>query len=145
MSAYILLNLIEKGNSQQEHNLNCLIAMNPNGNEAVLENLAKYCSPVTGFYILFHRNCTLKATKRLFGRLRKNNKPISYCGLDRLAKFFSSHTKASILESHANSLFWLDRYAIAVNPNTPRKIKKLLSKDSNILVRNATSSPLNIP
>ena len=140
-----LLTLVRVDNPPKERNINFLISIHPNANEEVLCKLARYCSlSNTALYILFHRNCTLKVIEIIFSRTVKTNKALRYCGLKHLAKFFSCSTSASVLESHSNSLFWQDRYAIATNPNMPQKTKNVLSKDSNIVVRNAVSNPIKI-
>jgi hypothetical protein len=43
----------------------------------------------------------------------------------------------SILTQGANSLFWLERYAVADNPNTPLSLLEKLAEDANVLVRSA--------
>lgn len=40
-----------------------------------------------------------------------------------------------ILEAGANSISWIERYAVADNPNTPTEIKQQLTQDSNQIVR----------
>lgn len=44
-------------------------------------------------------------------------------------------TPTEILEAGANSVSWLERYAVADNPNTPTEIKQQLTQDSNQIVR----------
>jgi hypothetical protein len=44
-------------------------------------------------------------------------------------------TPKEILEAGVNSVSWLERYAIADNPNTPTEIKQQLTQDSNQIVR----------
>jgi hypothetical protein len=40
-----------------------------------------------------------------------------------------------ILETAANSISWIERYAVADNPNTPTEIRQQLTQDSNQIVR----------
>lgn len=42
---------------------------------------------------------------------------------------------SDLLAKHHESWYWLVRYAIAQNPNTPLEIRQKLAKDANIIVR----------
>jgi hypothetical protein len=44
-------------------------------------------------------------------------------------------TPTEILKAASNSVSWLERYAVADNPNTPTEIKQQLTQDSNQIVR----------
>ncbi len=44
-------------------------------------------------------------------------------------------TPKEILENGANSISWIERYAVADNTNTPTEIKQQLTQDSNQIVR----------
>ena len=146
----ILLLLIRKEKSNKEYSIGHLLANHPHADETIFNLLIKFNYSNTFYQILFHRNCTLPVTKYLLSRFFEGIEPLS-CeepfgsrGLGHLATCFSSNTQGSILESYANSPFWLERYAIATNPNTPQKVKELLLKDANAVVRSSVCSPLTI-
>ena len=44
-------------------------------------------------------------------------------------------TNQKLIKQKSNSLFWIERLAVAQNPQIPQKIREKLAKDSNQLVR----------
>ncbi|MGI0483596.1 HEAT repeat domain-containing protein, partial [Geminocystis sp. CENA526] len=62
--------------------------------------------------------------------------------LGRFIVLFSPYAKVSHLENNFRSTSWLERWAIAQNPNTPDNTLSYLVKDGNKLVRSAAE--LNI-
>ena len=54
-----------------------------------------------------------------------------------LLALLDPHVPIEILEKHADSLLWNERYVIAIHPKTPQKIINQLAKDGNIYVRAA--------
>ncbi len=53
-------------------------------------------------------------------------------------------TPINILENAANSLSWIERYAVANNPTTPTEIKQKLTQDSNRIVRAVARENLTV-
>lgn len=49
----------------------------------------------------------------------------------------SPNTPKSFLARYYKSWFWVERYAIAQNPNTDSNIRQQLTQDPNIFVRSA--------
>lgn len=70
-------------------------------------------------------------------RYTSSNSPII-----RLIIALYPQTPISALEALSNSLSWLERYAIAQNPNTPLTIRQKLAKDGNRVVRAAAKASL---
>lgn len=64
----------------------------------------------------------------------------SQLNIVRLLVLLHPQVSEKILIKHSRSLFWLERYAIAINPNTPHNIRQQLSQDSNSIVRAAITS-----
>ncbi|VEP11871.1 hypothetical protein H1P_1230017 [Hyella patelloides LEGE 07179] len=60
----------------------------------------------------------------------------------RFISLFHSEISPSLLSQNAKSDCWLERYAIAQNPNTPLPIIKRLAKDGNRIVRAAAKAQL---
>lgn len=60
----------------------------------------------------------------------------------RLITFFHPSTPQQFLIKNYHSQIWLERYAIAQNPNTPRQIVEQLTQDGNRIVRNAAVNNL---
>jgi len=70
-------------------------------------------------------------------------KALSQClkgSFSRLIIFLHPQTPSETLADHPNSLFWMERYAIAINPKTPPETLKTLYRDANVFVRAAAKS-----
>ncbi|MGL5804018.1 MAG: hypothetical protein ACRC11_01015, partial [Xenococcaceae cyanobacterium] len=50
-----------------------------------------------------------------------------------------------LFKKYVKSKFWLDRYALGQNPNTPKNIRQILSQDANRIVRAAAKCNGYIP
>jgi Leucine rich repeat variant len=79
---------------------------------------------------------TLKEKKAILNNLASKKNP----SLARLAVFLSDYAEESILASNSSSLYWLERYAIAQNINTPIDVLQHLEKDGNRIVRAAAKA-----
>ena len=53
----------------------------------------------------------------------------------REALFLSDYAASFVLAENSNSISWLERYAIAQNPNTLRDTLEVLAQDGNRIVR----------
>ncbi|PSF37859.1 hypothetical protein C7H19_07705 [Aphanothece hegewaldii CCALA 016] len=62
--------------------------------------------------------------------------------LGRLAVFLHSQAPVALLAKNIRSLSWLERYAIAQNPNTPPVSLKILANDGNRIVRATAKAKL---
>ncbi len=137
----VFLNTIE---DEDDTVLN-LIPLNPNATAPVLKELIQYCDFHNFKFILSPPNCTLEVKKRALNSWADKKSKINTNSIQidknyilfRLAVFFSPHAEPAVLASNARSIFWIERYAIAINPNTPQSIREILSRDSNVIVRNA--------
>ncbi|BAY64293.1 hypothetical protein NIES22_43890 [Calothrix brevissima NIES-22] len=65
----------------------------------------------------------------------------------RLTVLLNPQAPRGILAKTARSFSWLERYAIAQNPNTPTQIRQILTQDGNRVVRAAANftKPLELP
>ncbi|AFZ57464.1 hypothetical protein H6G54_26345 [Anabaena cylindrica FACHB-243] len=61
----------------------------------------------------------------------------------RLVALLHPLTAAEVLQKGAQSVSWLERYAVADNPATPTEIKQQLTEDSNQIVRAVARASLN--
>ncbi len=64
----------------------------------------------------------------------KNSQP----NIARLLTLLQPQIPAKILVKKSRSLYWLERYAVATNPNTPNDIQQKLINDPNSIVRYIT-------
>jgi hypothetical protein len=55
----------------------------------------------------------------------------------RFVALMHPDTPVVFLEEASKSLFWLERYAIAVNPAVPRELREKLAEDANRIVKAA--------
>ena len=55
----------------------------------------------------------------------------------RLLVLMNPHISSKFLARDYKSWYWIERYAIAPNPNTPEKIRQYLTQDCNYIVRAA--------
>jgi hypothetical protein len=77
--------------------------------------------------------------------LKQNHPDVVSWALRHFAKFdscivnlvISSHPQADpeFLAKRASSIYWVERWAVAQNPNTPNLIREKLVRDGNIIVR----------
>ena len=61
---------------------------------------------------------------------------------NRLTILLDTRTPIPLLTKVSSSVSWIERYAIAQNPNTPHPILQRLAKDGNRIVRAAAKSRL---
>jgi len=85
--------------------------------------------------ILQNHKTSLKIKQKIFNRCAKLY--LDRPSLNRLIFFFSPHADRETLARHSNSISWIERCAIAQNPNTPQNIIRYLAKDGNKVVRAA--------
>ncbi|BAZ14226.1 hypothetical protein NIES4071_60660 [Calothrix sp. NIES-4071] len=62
----------------------------------------------------------------------------------RFVALMHPDTPVTFVEEASQSLFWLERYAIAVNPAAPRKLREKLAEDANRIVNAAARANLLI-
>ena len=111
----------------------CSLVENPNITVDILEELANTQDSYVLSKILQNPKVTYKIKKTIFNRLLRWDRS----HFTRLIVFFSTNADPSLLSRNYNSSYWLERYAIAQNINTPKKILEKLTKDANVIVRAA--------
>ncbi len=67
---------------------------------------------------------------------------IPFASISRFFILINSLTPSDLLIKHYRSSSWLERYAIATNPNTPSHIREHLAQDANRIVRAAAKANL---
>lgn len=133
-----IINLIKDDYYHIRRRITHNIALNPNATATVLKQLVQYCNNDDFLFILSHPNCTLEVKKLVFNCLaEKISKTHPSYRLVRLAVLFNNYAEASVLAANVRSIYWIERYAIATNPNTPQSTREILARDSNIIVSNA--------
>ncbi|MEO1762449.1 MAG: hypothetical protein AAFR83_10835 [Cyanobacteria bacterium J06629_18] len=112
------------------------VANNPNTSVNILEQLA-----ILGKLDNQIKQAALKALINRFPE--KISKILADCITSftpiftRLLVFLHPSTPSEILTQNVYSSSWLERYAIAQNPNTPTEIRAILTRDGNRVVRAA--------
>ncbi|MEO1185530.1 MAG: hypothetical protein AAFX46_12940, partial [Cyanobacteria bacterium J06636_27] len=112
------------------------VANNPNTSVNILEQLA-----ILGKLDNQIKQAALKALINRFPE--KISKILADCITSftpiftRLLVFLHPSTPSEILAQNVYSSSWLERYAIAQNPNTPTEIRAILTRDGNRVVRAA--------
>ena len=115
-----------------------VVAVATHGNTSlnILEQLAtlgKPCNPI--------KQAAVKALINRFpdriGKILADCITSSTPTFTRLLVFLHPSTPREILEQNFHSSSWLERYAIAQNPNTPPDIRSVLTRDGNRVVRAA--------
>lgn len=115
------------------------VAQNANTPDEILEKLAHRHKYNTDVRITAVKNLISRASERaskFIGQYIKNS-PFS---LSRLFALLHPLAPTHLLVKNYRSSYWLERYAIAQNPNTPNYIRELLTKDANRIVRAAAKA-----
>jgi hypothetical protein len=115
-----------------------ILVNNFNTPVGVLEKLATDSDKYVRQNALSNPNFNQQAKLNTFNNLAKGTSP----NLCRLAVFLSPYAEVVHLAENFRSTSWLERWAIAQNPNTPDNTLSYIIKDGNRLVRNAAE--LNI-
>ena len=97
----------------------------------MLEKLANDLVHRVRIGVVENPQCTHQLKETIFKNFAKLKTP-SFC---RVALFLSDYAESSILAENSNSIWWLERYAIAQNPKTPENNLKQLAQDGNRIVR----------
>ena len=112
------------------------VAANPNTSLNILEQLAILGKP--------DNQIKQAAVKALINRFPdKLSQVLADCITSftpiftRLLVFLHPSTPSEILAQNFHSSSWLERYAIAQNPNTPTNVRSTLTRDGNRVVRAA--------
>ena len=135
--------LLEKLATDEHISVKLAVAKNSNTPANVLEMLAN--NPKSN-------NLThLAAVKSLIQHYPEQCQPYiekfitttSYPSLSNFFILLHHQAPSDLLVKHHRSSSWLERYAVATNPNTPQHIRKLLTEDANRIVRAAAKANLS--
>ena len=125
------LKILERLAIDESVDVRSQVAKNPNTPLKILERLATDQSVDVRSWVAIHPKANQEVKIKIFKTL--NDTP----SLERLCLFLSPYAEISHLAKNYLSNYWLERWAIAQNPNTPPDSLNCLIKDSNRLVRNA--------
>ncbi len=118
------------------------VAGNPNTPVSLLEQLAKKRThshqPLQAAAV---KNLISQNPERVAAFLEEYIQPLKP-SFSRLLVFFHPQAPSAMLAKNFRSYSWLERYAIAQNPNTPPHILKRLTLDGNRIVRAAAKANL---
>ncbi|MBW4511058.1 MAG: hypothetical protein KME64_31760 [Scytonematopsis contorta HA4267-MV1] len=114
------------------------VAQNPNATTFICESLSDLIVKPTSKHSI---SPTLRGLSRLYNASTDDLPTIlseyaqSENAFVRLVTFLHSQTPVDILMRAAQSVSWLERYAVADNPGTSLEIRQHLTQDSNRIVR----------
>ena len=126
---------LEKLAKRTSYRVRCQVAKNPNTPVYLLEKLAADPDCYLLIEILQHPKTSFQIKQKVFNRCTELS--LDSPSLTHLAVFFSPHADPETLARHSNSISWIERCAIAQNPNTPQNILEYLATDGNRVVRAA--------
>ncbi|WP_373479225.1 hypothetical protein [Geminocystis sp.] len=132
------ITLLEKLATDSDRWIRSYVAKNPNTPVSILEKLATDSDSDVRINVAKNPNTPVNLKIEMFNSLAKGTTP----NLGRLAVFLSPYAETSHLAKNFRSTSWLERWAIAQNPNTPDNTLSYLVQDGNRLVRSAAE--LNI-
>lgn len=121
--------LLEELVKHENNSVRIAAATNPCAGESVLEQWES-----TRFYTVGELEQLLACEQQMLQKWESS--PTS----SRLAVLLDSQAPSPILAKISRSSSWLERCAIAQNPNTPTAIRQRLTQDGNRVVRAAASS-----
>ena len=117
-----------------------VVAANPNTPVNILKQLAETEEKEEVIRaILKHPKCSINVKRIIFDRLSLYRKP----SLARLTVLLNNYADSKLLARNVNSIYWLERYAIAQNAQTPTRTLKKLVEDANRIVRAAAIDNLS--
>ncbi len=137
---YAPVTVLEKLATDEHISVKLAVAKNPNSPANVLELLAN--SPKSNHLIYL---AAIKSLIQHYPDRCQSYLEIAGTNYPSLSNFFIllHHLAPSdLLVKHYRSSSWLERYAVATNPNTPQHIRKLLALDANRIVRAAAKAHL---
>ncbi|BAZ17349.1 hypothetical protein NIES4071_92270 [Calothrix sp. NIES-4071] len=136
------VSVLEKLAADEHIYVKLAVAKNPNSPANVLELLANNFKSNNLIHLAAVKSLLLhypEQYKLYIENIASNNFP-------SLSNFFillHHLAPTNLLVKHHRSLSWLERYAVATNPNTPQHIRKLLTEDANRIVRAAAKAHLS--
>jgi hypothetical protein len=135
-SLYAPQQLLEVLVNHENSDVRRAAASNPCIDDSILESWESYPS-----YKPFDLEASLYSERELLTKWEKI--PL----YSRLTVLLNPQAPMEILAKTSRSFSWLERYAIAQNPNTPMQIRQILSKDGNRVVRAAAKfiKPRELP
>jgi hypothetical protein len=131
-SLYAPQQLLEELVKHENKDVQKAAAMNPCSDDYILE-----CWESSLYYKLGELEASLISETKLLEKWEKTIPASS-----RLTVLFNPKTPVGILAKISRSISWLERYAIASNPSTPKLIRQRLTKDTNRVVRAGAEASL---
>jgi hypothetical protein len=159
------LNLLEELAQDKEENVRLGVAMNQNAPVSLLEQLAKDEKDEIRCCVAKHPNTPFSILEQLFDDLKSSVRRVAVTryleqnpeGLPVVLEHYAKHAlpfftrllillhpkaPANTLAENCRSKAWLERYAIAQNPNTSINTLRALAFDVNRIVRAAAQANL---
>ena len=125
------IDLLKTLANDSNHQIREAVAKNTNTPLKILEKLANDRNLIVRESVSENPNCTFEIKKTIFKNFAKSETP----SFSRVALFLSDYAASFVLAENSNSISWLERYAIAQNPNTLRDTLEVLAQDGNRIVR----------
>jgi hypothetical protein len=132
-------NVLEQLAQDRDNDVRKNVARNPNTPVKVLEQLAQDKDHHVRGFVAQNPNAPVNF---FLEAMLKDDVPDSTPSLIRFLVLLHSQTPSETLADNLGSQAWLERYAIAQNPNTSTDILKALAKDANRIVRAAAKANL---
>jgi hypothetical protein len=141
------IDIILRFAAHNDQRLHLAVAQNAGAPTDLLIEMATRSVPRSGYYF---SPINLFAIKTLLFREPEIALPfIEKClkypekpSFSRFLLLMNPEMPTSFLSRHYKSWSWMERYAIAQNPNTGKEIRQLLNQDPNIIVRAAARNML---
>lgn len=133
------VSVLEQLATDSSENVRKAVAENPNTPITLLEKLVRDSKEVRQIAVKHYLARYPSGLPLVLKTYAKSSKP----NFSRFIVLLHPQTPAAILTKNSRSLSWLERYAIAQNPHTPRPIVQKLTDDANRIVSAAAKANLS--
>ena len=123
--------LLKQFSSDERSRVRYEVAKNPITPTEILAILATDKENSVCHEVVKNPQCTPEIKETIFKNLAQSATP----SFLRYVLFLSDYAESSVLAENSNSVSWLERYAIACNPKTPKDTLQQLAQDGNRIVR----------
>jgi Leucine rich repeat variant len=138
------ITLLEKLANDKNLVVKIAVAKNTHVPQNILEHLTRNHHCESLIYLAAVKTLLHHYPQRVGFFLERYISNNSFASLSRFFILGHPHTNSDLLTKHFRSSSWLERYAIASNPNTPQHIREHLAQDANRIVRAAAKANLNL-
>lgn len=135
--------LLEKLATDEHISVKLAVTKNSNTPVNVLELLANNPKPNSLIQIAAIKSLIQRYPQQCQSYIEKFISTNFYPSLSNFFILLHHLAPVNLLIKHHRSSSWLERYAVATNPNTPQHIRKLLAEDANRIVRAAAKAHLS--